>query len=132
MKNTSMEALIARQVAVSRVNFGPNERTKGVIEHIREELDEIEAESTPHGRAEEWLDVAILAFDGLTRAIREGCRNPNETVPVAGYEPTNNHIAQTAVTMYAHKVGKNELREWPDWRTVSEDNKIDHVRGKHD
>ena len=74
---------LARQVAVSRCNFGPNERTLGVIDHIKKELKEVEAEDTPQGRAEEWIDVALLALDGATRAMREAIRARGTLDPTA-------------------------------------------------
>ena len=118
---------LARQVAVSRCNFGPNERTSGVIDHIKKELKEVEAEDTPQGRAEEWIDVALLALDGATRAMREALRARGTL------DPTADRIALEVVSAIKRKQqGKNELRDWPDWRTVPEDKAIEHKRGKHD
>ena len=118
---------LARQVAVSRCNFGPNERTSGVIDHIKKELKEVEAEDTPEGRAKEWNDVVILALDGATRAMREAIRARGTL------EPTADDIAREVVLAIKQKQqGKNELRDWPDWRTVPEDKAIEHKRGKHD
>ena len=51
---------LVRQMVFSRATFGPGERTKGVIDHIRKELIEIEQADD---RAEEWVDVVILALD---------------------------------------------------------------------
>ena len=122
---------LARQVAVSRCNFGPNERTLGVIDHIEKELKEIKAEDTPQGRAEEWIDVALLALDGATRAMREAIR-AREKYPCT-LDPTADRIALEVVSAIKRKQqGKNELRDWPDWRTVPEDKAIEHKRGKHD
>lgn len=44
--------------------FGPGPRTLGLTRHIRKELREIEAEPQ---KAEEWVDVVMLAMDGLAR-----------------------------------------------------------------
>jgi hypothetical protein len=122
----NFEEYLARQIAVSRCNFGPNERHKGVIEHIRSELEEIEAEATPAGRAGEWVDVVILALDGLTRAVRANADRVAEGA-------TANEIAGQAVKMIREKQqGKNELRDWPDWRTIPEDRAIEHTPGSHD
>jgi hypothetical protein len=41
-------------------------------------------------------------------------------------------MAEEAVKMIVAKQGKNELRDWPDWRTQSQDAAIEHVKGKHD
>ena len=124
---TDFVEYLARQVAVSRCNFGPNERTLGVIDHIKKELKEVEAEDTPEGRAKEWNDVVILALDGATRAMREALRARGTL------EPTADDIALEVVREIKRKQrGKNELRDWPDWRTVPEDKAIEHKRGKHD
>jgi len=100
-----MEAHLIRQREFSRKTFGPGTRTKGVIDHIRKELNEIEAD---HQDVCEWVDVIILAFDGAWRA---------------GWEPRD--IIQAIVA----KQTKNESRTWPDWRTASPDHAIEHVRG---
>lgn len=95
---------LARQIRFSEKTFGHGTRTKGVCEHIRKELGEIE--NSPHD-LDEWIDVAILAFDGAWRA---------------GYTPE-----QIANALEA-KQRKNEQRKWPDWRTRSLDEPIEHVR----
>ena len=41
-------------------------------------------------------------------------------------------VACEAVELLVAKQGKNELRNWPDWRSMSEDSAIEHVRGIHD
>lgn len=86
--------------------FGPGSRTKGVIDHIRKEFAEIEADPTD---IKEWVDVIILAFDGAWRA---------------GWEPDD--IVQAIVA----KQAKNEARTWPDWRTADPDKAIEHDRSK--
>lgn len=88
----------------STKTFGPGRRTKGVVDHIRKELKEIEADPTD---VMEWVDVVILALDGAWRA---------------GGEP------QEIIDAIIAKQAKNEAREWPDWRTMSEDEAIEHVR----
>jgi hypothetical protein len=95
---------LARQRAFSERTFGPGMRTKGVIQHIRKEL--VEIEQAP-GDLSEWIDVAILALDG---AWRTGA--------------TPEQIIEALVA----KQTKNEGRNWPDWRTASPDQAIEHVR----
>lgn len=95
---------LERQRAWSRETFGPGDRANGVLDHIRKELDEVAADPTD---VEEWVDVLILAFDGAWRA---------------GHEP------QTILDALAAKQAKNEARTWPDWRTMSPDKAIEHVR----
>jgi Protein of unknown function (DUF550) len=75
-----------------------------VLDHIRKELREIEAEPTS---LEEWIDVAILAFDGAWRA---------------------GHSPEAIAAAWLGKQAKNEAREWPDCRTAPPDKAIEHVR----
>lgn len=95
---------LERQRSFSRKTFGPGARTKGIIDHIRKELVEIEADPTD---LKEWVDVILLAFDGAWRA---------------GYEPAD--IADAI----AAKQRENESRSWPDWRTSDPDKAVEHHR----
>lgn len=95
---------LRRQIAFSKETFGPGARHEGVIDHIRKELREIEA--NPYDITE-WIDVVILALDGAWRA---------------GYTPAQ------IVEALAAKQAKNESREWPDWRTAEPGKAIEHVR----
>ena len=95
-----------RAIAFSLATFGPGDRSAGVVAHIRKELLEIEAKPDD---LEEWIDVAILAFDGAWRA---------------GY------TADEIVAALAAKQAKNEARTWPDWRTASPDALIEHVKAE--
>lgn len=99
-------AHLDRQRAFSAKTFGPGDRAAGVRDHIRKELDEIQAE--PVGkRLEEWIDVILLACDG---AWRDG------------------HTSEEITEALIDKLARNELRDWPDWRTVPADKAIEHVR----
>jgi hypothetical protein len=93
-----------RQRRFSRKTFGPFDRTKGVLDHIRKELIEIEKEPDD---IEEWIDVVLLALDGASR---------------------RGHSPEAIVAALDAKLTKNELRNWPDWRTMSADKAIEHVR----
>jgi hypothetical protein len=95
---------LAHQREWSRATFGPGARLLGVLDHIRKELAEIEADPTDLG---EWVDVIILAFDGAWRA---------------GWEP------QQIIDAVKAKQARNEARTWPDWRGRSEDEAIEHDR----
>jgi hypothetical protein len=97
-------AHLRRQIAFSEKAFGPGDRTDGVLDHIRKELVEIE---TCPGDVTEWIDVALLAFDGAWRS---------------GYTPE-----QIAAALEA-KQSKNERRNWPDWRSAAPGKAIEHVR----
>ena len=92
------------QIEFSRKTFGPGDRTEGILDHIRKELKEIEADTCD---LEEWIDVIMLAFDGAWRI---------------GFTP--NEICQ----MLQHKLDKNIKRDWPDWRTSEPGKAIEHVR----
>lgn len=96
-------AHLTRQREWSRATFGPGPRTKGVCDHIRKELREVEAEPE---ELSEWADVIILGFDGAWRA---------------GWEP------EDILNAILLKQWVNEGREWPDWRG-HEDQAIEHVR----
>lgn len=93
-----------RQRDWSEKTFGPGSRAQGVVDHIRKELLEIEADPTD---LREWIDVVILALDGAWRS---------------GASPTDIIEALSA------KQFKNERRQWPDWRTADPNKAIEHVR----
>lgn len=99
-------AHLIRQREFSLRVFGPGARTKGVLDHIRKELNEIEADPTD---VSEWIDVVILALDGAWRA---------------GFSPVEIIAALVA------KQQKNENRTWPDWRSAPPDQAIEHDRSK--
>lgn len=95
---------LTRQRAWSEQTFGPGSRAAGVVDHIRKELREIEADPAD---LSEWVDVIILACDGAWRA---------------GHSPEQ--IASAIVA----KQTRNEGRQWPDWRTAPPDKAIEHVK----
>lgn len=97
-------AHLERQRQFSFRTFGPGNRTKGVVDHIRKELREIEA--APHD-LKEWVDVILLALDGAWR-----CGHSPEQIA------TGIDVVQT----------RNEGRTWPDWRTADPDKAIEHDR----
>jgi hypothetical protein len=102
-----MLAHLQRQREWSGRTFGPGTRAQGVVDHIRKELCEIEADP---GDLNEWIDVVILALDG---AWRSGAQ-PHEIIDALVAKQT-----------------KNEGRVWPDWRTVDPTKSIEHDRS-HD
>ena len=99
-------AHLDRQQAWSAETFGPAEVRghRGVLDHIRKELVEIEAEP---GDVTEWADLIILAFDGAWRS---------------GHSPADTIAAIKA------KQERNEARTWPDWRTADPNKAIEHIR----
>lgn len=99
-------AHLERQQEWSERTFGPGARAAGVIDHIRKELREIEADP---GDLREWVDVIILALDG---AWRSGAA-PDQIIDAIVVKQT-----------------KNEGRTWPDWRTADPNKAIEHDRNK--
>lgn len=97
-------AHLVRQREFSERTFGPGVRTKGVLDHIRKELNEIEADPAD---ISEWIDVVLLALDGAWRH---------------GFTP------EQIADALAAKQAKNEARTWPDWRTADPTKAIEHVR----
>lgn len=85
--------------------FGPGTRLRGVLNHIRKELAEVEESCGKD--ITEWVDIMVLAVDGATRS---------------GHKP------EDLLNAYAEKMAENYAREWPDWRDFSEDEPIEHVR----
>lgn len=116
MQTYDLIAHLYRQRAFSRATFGPGARTKGVADHIRKELGEIE--SAPLD-LEEWVDVILLALDGAWRCA-EAMGVPNADGPA------------TIAAAIAVKQLKNEFRNWPDWRLADPDKAIEHLApGNH-
>jgi len=95
-----------RQRSFSSRTFGPGDRTKGISQHIRKELDEIAA-APAEDVLEEWIDVVILALDQCWRL---------------GHTPGD--ICEALEKKYQ----RNMRRKWPDWRTKSPDEPIEHDR----
>lgn len=93
-----------RQQDFSLSTFGPGMRTAGLIDHIKKELIEIEADPRD---LTEWIDVVMLGLDGAWRA---------------GYD------ARDICEALAAKLERNMARNWPDWRTAEPDKAIEHVR----
>lgn len=99
-------AHLKRQNSFSLKTFGPGQRVAGVCDHIRKELDEVEASN---GSIHEWIDVLILALDGCWRSGAD---------------------AEEIIEALEAKQAKNENRAWPDWRTADRNKAIEHDRSK--
>lgn len=108
---------LLRQMAWSHAVFGPGERMNGVLDHIRKELVEVEKGD---GDSAEWVDVVILALDGLTRRLAF----------INGKRLDPAQVAEVACNMIVGKQTRNESRDWPDWRSQPKDKAIEHVRFK--
>lgn len=114
-----LEQHLTRQMVFSRATFGPGERMNGVLDHMTKEIKEVR---DANGDSAEWVDLVILALDGLTRRLWAS----------SDYRKPAHEIAETAVRMILGKQSRNELRDWPDWRTSDPEKAIEHVRGKED
>lgn len=97
-------AHLHRQREWSLATFGPGDRRKGIVDHLRKELQEIE--NNPKDIFE-WIDIVLLGLDGAWRA---------------------GHTPEQIVEALAAKQTKNEGRVWPDWRTQDADKAIEHDR----
>ena len=106
---------IARQMAFSRATFGPGERTKGICDHIKKEITEIQNDPDDNARSNEWIDIILLGIDGGWRALEaEGIKW--------------NSIPDYICVGLKAKLSKNEQRDWPDWRNCDPNKAIEHVR----
>ncbi len=95
---------LIRQIAFSSKAFGGGYRPKGIIDHIRRELGEIE--QAPHD-LKEWIDIVLLGLDGAWRS---------------------SHTPEEICRALADKLEENERRTWPDWRTADPDKAIEHIK----
>lgn len=100
--DSSFIQMVAKAINWSLKTFGSGHRTKGIIKHIKSELDEIQNNPTD---LEEWIDVIILAIDGAWRA---------------GYTP------QEIWIMLNWKYQKNFGRDWP--KPTSQDEPVFHKK----
>lgn len=112
---TDLAAHLTRQMVWSRATFGPGARTNGVLDHITKEIAEVRA---GNGDSAEWVDLVILSLDGLTRQLWAA----------SDYKKPAQEIAATAVNMIVGKQSRNEVRNWPDWRTADPNKAIEHDR----
>jgi hypothetical protein len=113
---------LGRQAAFSRATFGPGARTRGVSDHIRKELIEIQDAPTTALRSKEWVDVVILALDGLLRSCRDQVSGHST------FTANNSEIADMACRLIREKQEQNEMRDWPDWRTADPEKAIEHIK----
>ena len=98
-----LEEHLERQIDFSFRTFGPGNRTEHVLDHISKELQEIKEAPLD---LEEWIDVVLLSLDGAWRT---------------GSSP------KQITAMLNYKLDKNINRDWPDWRTLSENEAITHT-----
>lgn len=96
-----IEAL-TQHIPWSKSTFGIGKRTKGITNHIRKELNEIELNPDD---LNEWIDVIILATDGAWRI---------------GYTPAEIELA------FELKLAEIKKRTYPF--PISEDEPSEHLR----
>ena len=110
-------------------------RSKGVIDHIRQELDEVSVEGDPR----EWVDLVLLSLDGLWRSIHYTSNSLHKSSIVvfdhgSGDQKalirTWDNVPNIATKLIEEKQSKNEQRDWPDWRAVDPNKAINHDRSK--
>jgi hypothetical protein len=104
MQGYDLIAHLRSQREWSIKTFGPRDRRRGLIDHLKKELIEIEAMPDD---LEEWIDVAMLALDGAWQS---------------------GHTPEQVAAAFKAKLIKNQNRQWPDWRAASGDKAIEHVR----
>lgn len=112
-------AHIERAITFSQNTFGPGARSKGIVAHMRKELGEIEADPLD---VTEWIDVMILAIDGAWRALDAKATLEGDL------PPPPRRLAWEIVETLDGKQARNKARTWPDWRTASPDQPIEHDR----
>jgi hypothetical protein len=103
---------LAVQIEWSSKTFGPGRRTKGICDHIRKELEEIEQDPKDW---KEWIDVLILGLDGFWRALFVELMENRPSVP--DYEvgaPTDHldYLVQSLESALGAKQSKNLARAW--------------------
>ena len=110
---------IFRQIIWSRATFGPGRRTEGILLHMEKEIAEVR---DSRGDTREWVDLVILALDGLWRSIMyaQGTTHP----------PQPGSVAESARQYLNSKQAKNEARIWPAWQSRTQDEPIEHERSQ--
>ncbi len=108
---------LLRQMAFSHATYGPGKRMEGVLDHMAKEIEEVRESG---GDPSEWVDLVMLALDGLTRQL--------------AFSPDDNKrclhpelIAIDVCRRIVEKQSTNEGREWPDWRTADPNKGIQHI-----
>lgn len=94
---------IYRQKEFSEKTFGPGDRFDAIMDHLEEELEELE--ENPEDLME-WIDCLSLILDGIWRQ---------------GFS------AENIAYHLREKLEINENRKWPDWREMDPDKAIGHI-----
>lgn len=111
-------SFLERFVAFSRTAFGPYYNEERILSHLQKEIEEIRSAETIGERHKEWVDIVILGLDGLSKSILDDNMYNKET----------NVVVNLMLNEIYRKQNKNEVREWPDWRSVPSDKPIEHLK----
>lgn len=117
-----LHSFLVRKILFSRATFGPKQSPRGVLKHLQKELIEVEQaldEADLFKTAQEAVDCIFLGIDILWRACT------GHTTPFC--EDVDD-LADLCEGFIRDKLKAVEKREWPDWRTLSEDSPIEHIR----
>ena len=98
--------------------FGTGARTKGLTEHIRKEL--LEIEEAPEDLLE-WIDVFMLATDGFWRAYTAHHTSEEEIT----YDVLE-RAAEKFCYLMMYKDNLNRSRKWP--KPTSQDHCNEHIK----
>ncbi len=101
---------LSRVVRWGRETHGEGDKQERLLNHIALEIEEVrESEGSPT----EWVDLVILALDGLTRSY-------GDVTPLIA--------ATKAAEEIERKWDKNTTRDWPDPKKHPDDKPMEHIR----
>jgi hypothetical protein len=104
---------LRQQASYSRGLYGIGERRDLMIDQIKKQIAEIEAEADPGARADIWADVVMLGFDGLVRAV---CADRLQTRDRRNIGTLM--IARDAARRIERKQNEIEPRHWHYWNNL--------------
>lgn len=118
---------LAQDIPFSFRAFGEGMRSKGIREHVRRELVEIEKDPND---PEEWADVVILGLDGLWRCLYYGTYTKNFPYPPPSPSGPDcwdvTRLSELIAVILRSKLEKNERRKWP--APQGQDTPVEHDR----
>lgn len=93
--------------------FGPGQRTRGVVAHIRKEIEEIEDAPAD---ISEWADLTILALDGCWRAMIDW-DDPADVPGAREWYAVEDDILDL---LFCQTDNRDEAWNWPDFGRIHE------------
>lgn len=123
---------IRRHMAWSRATFGPHPRTEGILRHIEKEIEEVRKDAgLGYQVLPEATDILILTLDLMWRDTERHLRAQLLQMSDKDFAAfAARHIPEMIVAQLQEKQAINEHRTWPDWRSRSESEPIEHDRSK--